>query len=66
VRLAVLMQHSRNLEPPPDFTLQPRENGLLLTFPEGWFDERPLTFADLRNEQDYLAKQNFVLELAGG
>lgn len=66
VRLAVLIQHSRNLEPPPAFTLQPRDNGLLLTFPEGWFDERPLTFADLRNEQDYLAKQNFVLELAGG
>jgi exopolyphosphatase/guanosine-5'-triphosphate,3'-diphosphate pyrophosphatase len=66
VRLAVLIQHSRNLEPPPAFTLQPRENGLLLTFQEGWFDERPLTFADLRNEQDYLAKQNFVLELAGG
>ena len=66
VRLAVLIQHSRNLEPPPAFTLQPRENGLLLTFPEGWFDERPLTFADLRNEQDYLAKQDFVLELAGG
>jgi len=66
VRLAVLIQHSRNLEPPPAFTLQPRENGLLLTFPKGWFDERPLTLADLMNEQDYLAKQNFVLELAGG
>ncbi|WP_417515881.1 exopolyphosphatase [Marinobacter sp.] len=66
VRLAVLIQHSRNMEPPPAFTLQPRENGLLLTFPEGWFDERPLTLADLMNEQDYLAKQNFVLELAGG
>ena len=66
VRLAVLIQHSRNLEPPPAFTLEPRDNGLLLTFPEGWFDERPLTFADLKNEQEYLAKQNFVLELAGG
>ncbi|GGE66512.1 exopolyphosphatase [Streptosporangium jomthongense] len=66
VRLAVLIQHSRNLEPPPAFTLEPRENGLLLTFPEGWFDERPLTLADLINEQDYLARQNIVLELAGG
>jgi len=66
VRLAVLIQHSRNLEPPPAFTLEPRENGLLLTFPECWFDERPLTYADLMNEQEYLAKQNFVLELAGG
>lgn len=66
VRLAVLIQHSRNLEPPPAFTLEPREKGLLMTFPEAWFDERPLTFADLQNEQDYLAKQDFVLELAGG
>ncbi|MBQ0833400.1 exopolyphosphatase [Marinobacter sp.] len=66
VRLAVLIQHSRNLELPPAFKLEPRENGLLMTFPDGWFDERPLTLADLRNEQDYLAKQNFVLELAGG
>lgn len=66
VRLAVLVQHSRNLEPPPAFTLKPREKGLLLTFPDGWFNERPLTLADLKNEQDYLAKQNFVLELAGG
>ncbi|MDN6320008.1 MAG: exopolyphosphatase [Marinobacter sp.] len=66
VRLAVLIQHSRNLEPPPAFRLEPRDKGLVMTFPAGWFDERPLTFADLRNEQEYLAKQNFVLELAGG
>lgn len=66
VRLAVLIQHSRNLEPAPAFTLEPRDKGLLMTFPAGWFDERPLTLADLRNEQEYLAKQNFVLELAGG
>lgn len=66
VRLAVLLQHSRNLEPPPAFTLRPRDNGLLLTFPEGWFDTRPLTLADLKNEQGFLARQNFVLELDGG
>lgn len=66
LRLAVLIQHSRNLEPPPDFTLQAGENNLLVTFPQGWFDKRPLTLADLMNEKDYLAKQDFVLELAGG
>lgn len=66
IRLAVLIQHSRNLEPPPSFTLKKRKRGLLLTFPQGWFDERPLTLADLRNEQAFLARQDFVLELAGG
>ncbi|WP_263641516.1 exopolyphosphatase [Marinobacter confluentis] len=61
VRLAVLLQHPRNHEQPPDITLTPASNGLTLTFPAGWLDDRPLTMADLQNEQDYLAKQNFEL-----
>jgi exopolyphosphatase/guanosine-5'-triphosphate,3'-diphosphate pyrophosphatase len=32
-------------------------------FPEGWLDNRPLTLADLENERDYLAKQDFTLEI---
>ncbi|HET8800985.1 MAG TPA: exopolyphosphatase [Marinobacter sp.] len=63
VRLAVLVQHPRNLEPPPEFRLQARDNGLALAFPAGWLDDRPLTRADLQNERDYLAKQDIVLEL---
>ena len=39
---------------------------LVLEFPSGWLDDRPLTLADLENERDYLAKQDFVLELNGG
>ncbi|MBC7182486.1 MAG: Ppx/GppA family phosphatase, partial [Marinobacter sp.] len=66
VRLAVLIQHPRNMEPPPEFTLTAHKDKLVLEFPAGWLDDRPLTLADLENERDYLTKQNFVLELNGG
>lgn len=66
VRLAVLLQHPRNLEAPPEFTLTGKQDALALTFPDGWLDDRPLTLADLENERDYLAKQDFTLELNGG
>lgn len=61
VRLAVLLQHPRNHKSPPDFRLSPTNNGLTITFPAGWLDDRPLTLADLQNERDYLAKQDFEL-----
>jgi exopolyphosphatase/guanosine-5'-triphosphate,3'-diphosphate pyrophosphatase len=64
VRLAVLLQHPRNHQPPPDFKLSPIINGLTITFPPGWLDDRPLTMADLQNERDYLAKQNFELKVS--
>ncbi|WP_407070181.1 exopolyphosphatase [Marinobacter sp.] len=63
LRLAVVIQHSRNLEPAPEFILKAEENKLTITFPEGWLDERPLTLADLKNEQDYLARQDFTLDI---
>jgi exopolyphosphatase/guanosine-5'-triphosphate,3'-diphosphate pyrophosphatase len=63
VRLAVLIQHPRNLEPPPRLTLSAEANKLTVEFDEGWLDDRPLTLADLENERDYLAKQNFELRI---
>ncbi len=66
VRLAVLIQHPRNLEPPPRFRLRGKPDKLVVEFDEGWLDDRPLTLADLENERDYLAKQNFELEIVGG
>jgi len=63
VRLAVLLQHPRNHESPPDLKLQPASNRLTITFPDGWLADRPLTMADLQNERDYLAKQNFELNI---
>ncbi|TNE98507.1 MAG: HD domain-containing protein, partial [Gammaproteobacteria bacterium] len=64
-RLGVLLQHPRNMEEPPAFTLHGHNNKLVIEFPEGWLDDRPLTLADLKNERDYLAKQDFELEIAG-
>jgi exopolyphosphatase/guanosine-5'-triphosphate,3'-diphosphate pyrophosphatase len=61
VRLAVLLQHPRNHQSPPDFRLSPAKNGVAITFPAGWLDDRPLTLADLQNERDYLAKQDVEL-----
>lgn len=66
LRLAVLIQHPRNLEPAPEFTLRGNNNRLLVEFPRGWLESRPLTRADLENEKDYLARQDFVLEVTGG
>ena len=63
VRLAVLLQHPRNHEAPPAMTLQGEENRLVVEFPDGWLSDRPLTLADLQNEQDYLSKQDFHLEI---
>ena len=64
VRLAVLLQHPRNHENPPDFSLSPKANGMTISFPGGWLDNRPLTLADLENEREYLSKQNFDLKVS--
>lgn len=63
VRLAVLLQHPRNMEPPPEFRLEPGNDKLTVTFPDGWLDDRPLTLADLKNERDYLSRQDFTLKI---
>ena len=62
-RLAVLLQHSRNREAPPEFRLKADSNSLSIEFPGQWLDERPLTLADLENERDYLARQDFKLRI---
>jgi exopolyphosphatase/guanosine-5'-triphosphate,3'-diphosphate pyrophosphatase len=61
--MAVLIQHARNLEPPPDFILCASDNKLVIEFTQGWADSRPLTVADLDNERDYLANEDFELEI---
>ncbi|MDV2078381.1 exopolyphosphatase [Marinobacter xestospongiae] len=64
IRLAVLIQHPRNQEPPPDFRLSADANSLTLTLPDNWLADRPLTRADLENERDYLTRQDLQLILA--
>ncbi|QSP95859.1 exopolyphosphatase [Marinobacter salinisoli] len=66
VRLANIIQHPRNMEPPPSWTLHAQPNRLVIEFEKGWLDDRPLTRADLENEQEYLARQDFTLEISEG
>lgn len=61
VRLAVLLQHPRNQEGPPDFRLEAGENRLAIHFPDNWLDDRPLTLADLESEREYLSRQDIKL-----
>jgi len=63
VRLAVLLQHPRNHEPPPEMALDGRQNRLIVELPKDWLSQRPLTLADLQNEQEYLSRQDFTLEV---
>tara|TARA_R100001440_G_scaffold12432_6_gene21975 strand:+ start:2523 stop:4031 length:1509 start_codon:yes stop_codon:yes gene_type:complete len=61
LRMGVLLQHPRNMEQPAGFSVEPQANGMTISFADGWLEERPLTRADLHNEIDYLAKQDFKL-----
>ncbi|WP_264754706.1 exopolyphosphatase [Mangrovitalea sediminis] len=63
LRLAVLLQHARNQEPPPPMTLKAGKRNLELQIPARWLEDRPLTRADLNNERDYLSKIDFTLSI---
>lgn len=64
VRLGVLLQHARNLEPPPaELRVEASANALSIRFPAGWLEQRPLTLADLENEREYLLRQDFNLNI---
>ena len=64
LRLAVLLQHARRQEPPPEFQICVTDTAMTIQFPEGWFEERPLTLADLEDERDYLSRDDFILTVA--
>ncbi len=63
LRLGVLLQHARNYEPPPALSAKASNRRLRLTFDRKWLEERPLTLADLENEKEYLAQEDFLLEI---
>ncbi|WP_227546120.1 exopolyphosphatase [Marinobacter fonticola] len=65
LRLAVLLQHPRNMDQPAGFKVVVNgKSELTVSFAEGWLNERPLTLADLENEREYLARQKFVLNVS--
>ncbi len=61
LRLAFILNRSRNSDPIPDFTLQGKENSLQIIFPKKWLNNQPLTQADLEQEAVYLEKSGFTL-----
>ncbi|AXR05516.1 exopolyphosphatase [Salinimonas sediminis] len=53
LRLSVLLNIKRQEAFLPEFTAAASKNGLVLTFPEQWLEQRPILYADLVREQSY-------------
>jgi len=63
LRIAVILNRSIPQYQKPDYEIKAKKKSLTLKFPEHWFDENPLTIADLKNEVDYLAAINIELNI---
>jgi len=63
LRIAVILNRSIPEYQQPDYKIKAKKNSLTLAFPEHWFNENPLTIADLQSEVEYLAVVNFELEI---
>jgi exopolyphosphatase/guanosine-5'-triphosphate,3'-diphosphate pyrophosphatase len=61
LRLAVLLNRGRGPKTLPPFKLHADENKLEVYFPREWFDEHPLTQADLEDESAILKKPGIDL-----
>jgi exopolyphosphatase/guanosine-5'-triphosphate,3'-diphosphate pyrophosphatase len=61
LRISIALQRSRMHKEKSDFTFEFRKQRIILTFPNGWLDERPLTVSDLQQERKYLKDINIEL-----
>ncbi len=64
LRVAVRLHHSRSDEALPEIGLRAEDSALVLEFPPGWLEARPLTRADLEEEAGYLEKVGVALHCA--
>ncbi|MGH8119431.1 MAG: exopolyphosphatase [Gammaproteobacteria bacterium] len=55
LRLAVVLNRGRSLNPLPDFRLTADDGNIQIKFPGNWLAEHPLTGADLNTEAEFLA-----------
>jgi exopolyphosphatase/guanosine-5'-triphosphate,3'-diphosphate pyrophosphatase len=62
-RLAAVLHRSRAEEPLPELALEVAGRELRLSFPRGWLTQHPLTWADLRQEKDFLEAIGIRLRL---
>ena len=63
LRLAVLLNRSRNSSPSPPARIRTSESGLTISFDADWLDENPLTLADLERERGYLQQVGYELKV---
>ena len=63
LRLAVILQRNRNSSVTPEFKVTLEQNKLSIQFPDNWLENAPLTQADLIQEEAYLAKAKFSLQV---
>jgi len=64
LRLAVLLNRSRNQATIPPIYLQATEQSLELTFDAAWLEANPLTAADLEREKSFLSAVGYKLSFA--
>jgi len=62
LRLAVVLQRSRNPAPLPPIEARAGKREIELRFPEGWLETHPLTRADLQQEAAYLRAADWTLQ----
>jgi exopolyphosphatase/guanosine-5'-triphosphate,3'-diphosphate pyrophosphatase len=63
LRLAVLLNRSRNAAELPEVTISVDENSLSLGFDANWLTDNPLTIADLERERGFLEQVGYGLVL---
>ena len=63
LRIAVILNRSIPEYASPDYIVKAKKQSLSLHFPSHWFDDNPLTIADLESEIDYLNVIGYKLEI---
>ena len=63
LRISVILNRSIPSYQEPDYTIEVEKKTLILRFPKYWFDDNPLTMADLTNEIDYISVAGFKLKI---
>ncbi len=61
LRLAIVLNRSRNAIKIPDVSVKINKKKIELTFHDGWLTEHPLTEADLETESGYLSVTDYKL-----
>ncbi|TXL15409.1 exopolyphosphatase [Methylococcaceae bacterium HT4] len=64
LRLAVLLQRNRSNSATPEFDISIQKKTIHIQFPENWLENAPLTQADLKQEEEYLEKADFSLQVS--